>query len=156
MKSPVCDPKRRLMLMLAQDQEIFDLIANPEVDPDCCDDLIYNNIFPFLKVDFTETQAGNYIGLGLDFPIVKENDTFKNGQITFLIICNTESIRIGNSSYSRPDRIGERIIEMFQESTVLGFPMYLYSDTEGIHSSRFYYRRLIFKKREANNAGECA
>jgi hypothetical protein len=155
MKSQICDPKRRLMLMLAQDPEVFELIANPEIDPECCDDLIYNNIFPFLKVDFTETQAGNYIGLGLDFPLIKEKETFKNGQITFLIICNTETLRIGNTSYSRPDRIAERIVELFQGSGYLGFPMYLYSDNEGIHSSRFYYRRLTFKKKENNNAGEC-
>ena len=139
------DAKRKAMMALAQDRTIYDLIANNNISFDCCDDLIYNNLFPFLKVDFTETQAGNYIGLGIDFPLIKERDIYKNAQITFVIICSTGTLRYGNSSYSRTDMIGERIIELFQKSTMFGFPMYLISDTEDIHSSRFYYRKLVFQ-----------
>lgn len=139
------DAKRRIMMSLAKSRNIFDLIANKEVDYECCDDLFYNNIFPFLKVDFTETQAGNYIGVGIDFPFIREKDTYKNAQITFLIICSTGTLRYGNSSYSRTDMIGEQVINLFQKSTMFGFPMYLISDVEDIHSSRFYYRKLIFQ-----------
>lgn len=152
---PITDTKRRLMLELAQDRELFDLINNKDVDFDCCDDLIYNNIFPFLKVDFTETQVGNYIGIGLDFPLIRERDAYKNSQITLLIICSTNSLRLGNSSYSRADAMSERIIEMLQNTSMFGFPMSLYSDTEGIHSSRFYYRKLIFQSKATNLVGEC-
>lgn len=153
--NPITDAKRRLMLTLAEDKEIFELLGNDDVTYDCYDDLIYNNIFPFEKVDFTETQAGNYIGVGMNFPVIKENDVYKTSQITFLIICNTETLRIGNTTYARTDAIGERITEIMQDSSVIGFPLKLYSDNEGIHSSRFYYRRLIFKSKASNTTGVC-
>lgn len=155
MNGPITDTKRRLMMTLAKDKDIFDLIANDDVDYECCDDLIFTNIFPFEKTDYTETQAGNYIGIGMDFPLIKDKDIHKNSQITFLIICNTETLRIGNSTYARTDAIGERITEMFQGSSAFGFPMTVYSDVEGIHSSRFYYRRLIFKSKATNAVGVC-
>lgn len=155
MSEPVKDIKRRLMLALAEDKQIFDLLSNDSIDPDCYDDLIFNNIFPFLKVDFTETEAGNYIGVGIDYPLVRKNDTYRNSQITFLIICNTNTLRIGNGSYSRVDAIAERIVELFQNNNMFGFPMKLYSDMEGIHSSRFYYRELIMQSQSSNIVGEC-
>lgn len=155
MNGAITDTKRRLMLALAQDEEIFELIANKDVDFECSDDLIYNNIFPFEKVDFTETQAGNYIGVGVDFPLIREEDVYKTSQITFLIICNTETLRLGNTTYARTDAIGERIINILQDSSIVGFPLKVYSDVEGIHSSRFYYRRLIFKTKASNLTNIC-
>ena len=149
------DIKRKIMLKRAEDKEIFDLINNTGVSYDCYDDLIYRNIFPFLKVDFTETQAGNYIGVGIDYPVVRARETFKRSRITFLIICNTATLRIGNSSYTRTDSVAERIIELFQNSNELGYDMELYSDIEDIHSSKFYYRELVFQSKSNNIPGEC-
>lgn len=155
MKDYIKEIKRHLMLALAKDDQIFDLLDNNEVEKDCYDDLIFNNIFPFLKVDFTETQAGNYIGVGVEFPLVRPKATQRNSQITFLVICNTNTLRIGNGSYARTDAISERIIEMFQDSGEFGYPMFIYSDTEGVLSSRFYYRKLILQSKTSNIVGEC-
>lgn len=149
------DIKRKIMLELAKDKQIFNLLDNSTIKYDCYDDLIYSNIFPFLKVDFTETQVGNYIGIGVDYPIVRLDEIYKRSQITFLIICNTDTLRLGNSSYARTDVIGERIIDLFQGSQDFGYEMGLYSDKEGVHSSRFYYRELVFQSKSNNVVGEC-
>jgi hypothetical protein len=147
--------KRSLMLKFASDPELFSLIGNSNASVEYPDDLIFENIFPFLKVDYTETQAGNYIGIGINYPVVKKKSMFKNAQIRILIICNNETLRIGKSSYTRTDKMGQRIIDLLNGDNSLGFPLELYSDNEGIHSSRFYYRELVFQNTAVNIPMNC-
>ena len=47
---------------------------NKNISKDSPDDLIYVNIFPYLKVDYTVQEAGTYIGVKLEYPNIDNNE----------------------------------------------------------------------------------
>ena len=141
--------KRKIMLKLAKDPEIFRLIDNKNIDPDCPDDLIYNNIFPFKRVDYTVQEVGSYICVGIDYPKINHNELFKNVTLTFLVICNTNAMKV-DGGYSRTDAIGERINELFDWTTDLGFRIELNYEDEDAIDENFYYRRMVFSSFSPN------
>ena len=143
MNGSTMELKRKIMMKLAKDKKIFDLIDNKNIDPDCPDDLIYQNIFPFKRVDYTVQEVGSYICVGLDYPSINHNEIYKNVSLTFIVICNTNAMKV-NGGYSRTDAIGERIIELFDWTSELGFRIELSYEDEDAIDENFYYRRLVF------------
>ena len=135
--------KRKIMMKLAMDPKIFELIDNKTIDPECPDDLIYTNIFPFKRIDYTVQEVGSYICIGLDYPRINRNEIYKDVRLSFLVICNTNAMKV-NGGYARTDVIGERIIELFDWNTDLGFRIELSYEDEDAIDENFYFRRLVF------------
>lgn len=149
MNAPTSELKRKIMMKLAKDPKIFELIDNRDIDPETPDDLIYNNIFPYTKVDHTVQEVGTYICIKLDYPKINRNEIYKNAELTFFIICNTNCMKV-RGGFSRTDVIGERIIEMFDWNSELGFRIELVNEAENPIDENFYYRRLIFRSVSPN------
>lgn len=143
MNKETSEIKRKIMLKLAQDPKIFELIDNKDIDPECPDDLIYTNIFPYTRVDYTVQEVGAYICLKLDYPDVNENGIYKDAQLTFYVICNMGCMRV-HGGLARTDAIAERIIELFDWTEEYGFKLQLFEEKENPIDENFYYRRLTF------------
>ncbi len=143
MNGTTMELKRKIMMKLAKDPKIFELIDNKTIDPDCPDDLIYTNIFPYKRIDYTVQEVGSYICIGLDYPKINPNEIYKDVSLSFLVICNTHAMKV-NGGYSRTDAIAERIIELFDWSTDLGFRIELNYEDEDAVDENFYFRRLVF------------
>lgn len=135
--------KRKIMMKLYNDPEIVRLIDNKDIDPENPDDLIYRNIFPYAKVDFTQQQVGSYITLKLDYPSINKNEIYKNAELSFYVVCNNQCMKV-DGGYTRTDAIANRIIENFNWSVFLGFRIELVLEDENPIDENFYYKRLVF------------
>lgn len=153
---PVSVFKRELMMKIASNEKIFELIDNKKAEYP--DDLLGNkligcpaSIFPRIDIGFTVLDAGTYIGLKVDFPSISKNDAYKNCLITIMIISHN-----GHIDYPlggcRTDLIAEEIIKMFNFNHDYPFEMMLQSDIEDVFNEKFYFRRLTFKTLEHNSA----
>jgi len=135
--------KREIMLKLANDPKIFELINNPTIDPENPDDLIYVNIFPYLKVNYTIQEVGTYIGVKIDYPVINDNEIWKNAEMTISIICANGAMK-AKGGLSRTDLISERIIELLQWNRDYGCRIELISEKENPVDENFYYRKMVF------------
>lgn len=142
--------KRKIMMMLASNPDIFELIDNKTIDRDTPDDLIYVNIFPYLKVDYTIQEAGTYIGVKLEYPDMNPNEIYKDTQLTFLVVSANTHLKT-DGGYARTDLITEKILENFNWNSVLGFKIKLVSDTEDPVDENFYFRKVVFKSVSPNS-----
>lgn len=143
MTNPPSTTKMNIMLLLAGDQQIFDLINNPDISYEYYDELIGENIFPYLKVDHTVQQSGTFIGIKIDFPNRNKNIIYKNTSITFLIISSNNQV-LTPQGFCRTDLIAERINSLFDWSSILGYRMELSYEKENPLNEDFYYREMKF------------
>lgn len=143
MNGTTSELKRKIMLKLANDKKIFELIDNKNIDPDEPDELIYNNIFPYIRVNYTVQEVDAYICIRIDYPSISRNEIYKDVELTFYVICNNGCLKMPGG-YSRTDAIAERIIEMFDWTSDLGFRIELSFEKEDPIDENFYYRKLVF------------
>lgn len=142
--------KRKIMLKLANNSKIFDLIDNDSVSKESPDDLIYKNIFPYLKVDYTIQEAVTCIGVKIDYPNIDSNEIYKDAQLTFLVVSANRCLKV-DGGYTRTDLIGEEILNAFNWDDSLGFTLKLSSDKEDPLDETFYYRKLVFNTVSPNS-----
>ena len=129
---------------------LVSLIDNPTINADNPDDLIYTNIFPYLKVDYTVQEAATYIGIKLEYPDINDNEIYKDAILTFLIVSANGHLKVPGG-YSRTDLIAEELLSLFNWSDELGFKIKLYAEKEDPVNENFYYRRLIFESVSPNS-----
>lgn len=140
--------KRKLMMMLAEDETIFTLLDNKTAEYP--DDLINVNIFPQIKIDFPSQEVATYIGLKIDYPSVCNNELYKNFHLTIMIISNNAHLKTKTGD-SRTDLLGEAIIKVLNWNNDLGFRIEVVSDVEDPLDTNFYYRKLVFKSITSNS-----
>lgn len=141
--------KRKIMLKIAQDTTIFNLLDNTTVEYN--EDLIGRSIFPYLKIDGTMQESKICIGVAVNFPSVnKNNKLFKNTTVTFLIMCDNGILNMKNG-YCRTDLVTERILELVNWNDWLGFDMELVYDNEAPFNQSLYTREIQFKSLAHNN-----
>lgn len=140
--------KIQFMKLLINNPRIVELIDNNNIETP--DDLINQNIFPRLKVDFTAEDASTYIGIKIDYPNITSNDVFKNCIVTFMIISHVGQIKT-NTGDSRTDLLAEEITKMFNFNYNLGFTLKLIKDVENPFDENHYYRALSFKTIDYNS-----
>lgn len=146
---PTSEKKKMLMKLLVKNQKIVDLIDNKTIETP--QELINQNIFPRLKIDFTLTDASTYIGMKIDYPsVVSRNNAFKNCVITFLILSHVNHIKTVMGD-SRTDLLAEELIDMFNFNNQLGFTIQLSKDIEDPFDKTYYYRRLTFTVVDQNS-----
>lgn len=145
--------KRKFMMMIAEDEVTFKTIDNKLAEYP--DDLFGTNncsqsIFPHLKVDFTEQEAGTYVCIKIDYPSICKNELYKNYVLTIMIISNNAHLKTITGS-SRTDIIAESLIKLFNWNNTIGFVLELESDIEDPLSNKHYFRKLRFKSISPNS-----
>lgn len=140
--------KNKLMMLLAEDETIFKLLDNKSVE--FPDELIYKNIFPQIKIDFTVQETQTYICLKIDYPSICNNELYKNYILTVMILSNNAHLKTLDG-YSRTDLLGEEIIKILNWNNDMGFRMKVISDVEDPFDKNFYYRKLVFESIVSNS-----
>lgn len=141
--------KKIFMKMIANNETIFKLIDNKEVE--YADDLINKNIFSQIMIDFKPERVETYIGIKIDYPSVCANEMFKNYYFTIMIISNKQHLKVPAVGESRTDLISAELIKIFNWNNDIDFRLQLKSDVEDVLNENFYYRRLVFSSIAFNN-----
>jgi hypothetical protein len=111
------------------------------------DSLIYENIFPFLAIENTQTRADAYILLAVDvINPNKGNKFFKDMRITVWVFCSSARMRMDNQNAARIDYISAEVEKLLAGQTKYGYGVLeLISNRELIYDPKYQYRELVFK-----------
>lgn len=116
-------------------------------------ELLYKNIFPYLRVPDTQKEASSYITMSVDMPKVStKNYFFKDMMITINVIVNERIMEMPKSfSATRVDYLAALINQIFNQSKNYGnVPLEYVSDVESILLNTFFMRTLRFRCNELN------
>lgn len=117
------------------------------------DGLVYRNIFPYLRIPETQTEARSYVTFSVDMPKVStKNYFFKDMVITINIIIHEDLMRMPpNFSATRADYIASLINKIFNLNKNYGNVSLEYvSDVENVLLNKFFVRTLRFRCNELN------
>ncbi len=118
------------------------------------DDLIYRNIFPYLRIPETQNDVRCYITMSVDMPRVStKNYFFKDMLITINVICHEEMMRMpARYSATRADYVASLINKIFNGSKNYGnVPLEYVSDYESVILDKFMCRSIRFCCNELNS-----
>lgn len=131
--------------------EVVDLlgIQDPDFNPEEPDSLVYENIFPYLRIPDTTTEAKTYVLLQVDLTRVNDkNSAYNEVRITLWAMAHESQMRLSDRSGTRIDRLGEALIELFDGRTKYGFShgLELQMNREVILGGHpeFQYREIVF------------
>jgi len=147
LESDLMQYKRKLMSLLIQNDNIVTAIDEPDLSPD---ELIFNNIYPFLKVPESQEIVKCYITMKIDTTNIQHNDIYKNFMITLCILCH-ESKMCCEYGGVRTDVIAGEIVNMLNWRDDIGFTIELVSDTENVLNEKYHIRQLVFKTITSNS-----
>ena len=86
--------KRIIETVLYNDPDIVELIDNHTIDPETPEDLMYENLFPFIRIPGTQDKSGNYICYEVDdMSDISRNDRMKQQYIQFVVFVHRDLIK---------------------------------------------------------------
>lgn len=116
-------------------------------------ELVYKNIFPFLRIPETQNEVKSYITMSVDMPKVStKNYFFKDMVITLNVIVHEEMMKMPTSfNATRADYIASLINQIFNQNKNYGnVPLEYVSDVESILLNKYFVRTLRFRCNELN------
>ena len=126
------------------------------INPDyvgCEDELIYRNIFPYLKIPDVQTMKESYITMAVNMPKVStKNYFFKDMLITINVLVHEDCMKMDDGySSTRADYMGERINRIFNQNRNYGtVALEVVSDEESIVLNKYFMRSMRFRCNEMN------
>ena len=137
--------KRIIENVLYNDPDIVELIDNPNIDPECPEDLVYENLFPFIKVPGTQDESKNFICYEVDdMGEIARNDRMKQQIIQFVVFVHKDLIKT-KYGIPRHDAFGYVIRDLFNRSHLFGHELKLISSKGGTTDADYYTRALRFQ-----------
>ena len=137
--------KRIIENVLYNDPDIVELIDNPNIDPECPEDLVYENLFPFIKIPGIQDESKNFICYEVDdMADISRNDRMKQQIIQFVVFVHKDLIK---TKYGAPrhDMFSYVIRDLFNRSHLFGHELKLVQSKGGITDSNYYTRTLKFQ-----------
>ena len=143
--------KRLIEQTLYTDEDIVEILDNPDIDPMCPEDLVYQNLYPFVRIPGTQDVARNYICYTIDdMERGKTNSVMKSQYVQFVIFVHKDLIKT-KCGISRHDLLGQLIRDIFNLSNKLGPQMELVSNREGVTDADYLTRTLRFELIDDNS-----
>ena len=143
--------KRIIEQILYSDDDIVEILNNPNIDPESPEDLIYENIFCFLRIPGTQDESKNFITFTVDdTERMPSNTVMKTQTIQFVIFVHKDNIKT-QYGMARHDLLGYIIRDIFNLSNKLGPQMELVSNREGVTDADYHTRTLRFELIDDNS-----
>ena len=112
--------KRLIEQILYSDEDIVEILDNPDIDPESPEDLVYENIFCFLRIPGTQDISKNFITFTVDdTERIPSNSVMKTQTIQFVIFVHKDNIKT-KYGMARHDLLGYLIRDIFNLSNKLG------------------------------------
>ena len=143
--------KRLIEQTLYSDKDIVEILDNPKIDPESPEDLVYENIFPFLRIPGTQDVSKNFITFTVDdTERMPSNTVMKTQTVQFVIFVHKDNIKT-KYGMTRHDLLGYLIRDIFNLSNKLGPQMELISNREGVTDTDYHTRTLRFELIDDNS-----
>ena len=145
--------KHRLLSIIVNSKDICEAILGVNYNEENVDEeLIYNNIFPYLYIDDTQTEQKSYICIEVDVPRTMDF-TYKDMKIIVWCYCHKGIMKYSKKGYSgtRSDILSDMVDRLLNSSNNFGLGrLKLQSCTYFSPSKEFYGRQLIYSCPEFN------
>lgn len=136
--------KRIVAKTLYSDPDIIEVLDNQQLDPNCPDEYLYTNIFPFIRIPGVQDVTKSYITYSLDdMDSVQNNDAFKSQHLKVVIFVHKDAVQTQWGA-ERHDLLAYLVKDVFHLSNQLGVQMKLLSDREGVTDTDYCSRTLQF------------
>jgi hypothetical protein len=143
--------KRLIEQILYSDEDIIEILDNPNLSPDTPEDYVGENIFGFLRVPGTQDVSKNFITFIVDdMGRTPNNQVMKSQYVQFVVFVHKDLVDT-KFGMARHDLLGYLIRDIFNLSNKLGPQMELVSNREGITDTDFYTRTLKFELIDDNS-----
>ena len=143
--------KRLIEQILYSDEDIVEILDNPSIDPEAPEDLVYENIFPFLRIPGTQDVSKNFITFTVDdVERMPSNKVMKAQTVQFVIFVHKDNIAT-KYGMARHDLLSYLIRDTFNLSNKLGPQMELSSNREGVTDTDYHTRTLRFELIDDNS-----
>ena len=143
--------KRLIEQILCADEDIIEILDNPNLSPDAPEEYVGENIFSFLRVPGTQDTSKNFITFIVDdMGRTPNNQVMKSQYVQFVVFVHKDLVKT-KYGMARHDLIGYIIRDIFNLSDKLGPQMELVSNKEGIADNDFYTRTLKFELIDDNS-----
>lgn len=144
--------KRKLAALLVNNERIVYLINNDEVKNS--EDLIYKNIFNFVRVPNAPEEQLNYICFKIDMPEVYTVNMFFQKLIVEIYVVSHQGEMVTDEGATRIDLIGEEIEEMLDGYDGFGKkPLELISNVEEGFGTNHRCRVMRFEAFDTDRCG---
>lgn len=143
--------KRLIEQILYSDEDIIEILDNPNLSPDTPEDYVDENIFSFLRVPGTQDVSKNFITFIVDdMGRTPNNQVMKSQYVQFVVFVHKSLVKT-QYGMKRHDLLGYLIRDIFNLSNKLGPQMELVSNKEGIADNDFCTRTLKFELIDDNS-----
>lgn len=143
--------KRLIEQILYSDEDIIEILDNPNLSPDAPEEYVGENIFGFLRVPGIQDVSKNFITFIVDdMGRTPNNQVMKSQYVQFVVFVH-KSLVDTKLGMARHDLLGYLIRDIFNLSNCLGPQMELVSNREGISDNDFYTRTLKFELIDDNS-----
>ena len=147
--------KRLIEQILYSDEDIIEILDNPNLSPDAPEEYVGENIFGFLRVPGTQDISKNFITFIVDdMGRTPNNQVMKSQYVQFVVFVHKDLTKT-KYGMARHDLLGYLIRDIFNLSNCLGPQMELVSNREGIADNDFYTRTLKFELVDDNSTKPC-
>jgi hypothetical protein len=143
--------KRIIGQMLYSDPDIIEVLENPELDPDCPDEYLYQNIYPFIRIPGTQDVSKSFITFMLDdMEAAQINKAMKSQFLKVVIFVHKDLVKTKWGA-ERHDLLAYLVKDVFHLSNSLGMQFNLVSDREGVTDADYCTRTLQFEATVPNS-----
>ena len=143
--------KRLIEQILYSDEDIIEILDNPNLSPDAPEEYVGENIFSFLRVPGTQDVSKNFITFIVDdMGRTPGNQVMKSQYVQFVVFVHKHLVST-KYGMDRHDLLGYLIRDIFNLSNCLGPQMELVSNKEGIADNDFCTRTLKFELIDDNS-----
>ena len=143
--------KRIIGQMLYSDPDIIEVLDNPQLDPECPDEYLYVNIFPFIRIPGTQDVSKSYITFMLDDMEKSQfNKSMKSQFLKVVIFVHKDLVKTQWGA-DRHDLLAYLVKDIFHLSNSLGLQMEIVSSREGVTDTDYCTRTLQFEMTTPNS-----
>lgn len=137
--------KRIIEKVLCEDADVVEIIDNPQIDPSTPEELLYENLYPFIRIPGTQDVSKNYICYSVDdMSEIGRNDIMKQQFIQFVVFVHKNLVET-KYGVARHDLLGYLIRDLFNRSRLFGHELKLVYNKEGSTDTDYTTRTLKFQ-----------
>ncbi len=138
--------KNILISSFLNSSDIMELMLGSDYSQDDVNNILYNQIFPYLYSDETKTDIKTYLCTEIDIPKIP-TATIKDMKIIIWIYCHRDYMQYSKQEYfgTRVDILADMVEREIRDCTQLGIGnLHLDSVTYMSENKTYYGRQMIF------------